>query len=71
MSVAGGGNATSVNHNNTLNNEYLYIVIALRRVTGSCLPSSISNKLIIIITIIDVSIYYIACITMGHEGNDN
>ena len=44
MSVAGGGNATSVNHNNTLNNEYLYIVIALRRVTGSCLPSSISNN---------------------------
>ena len=44
MSVAGGGNATSVNHNNTLNNEYLYIVIALRRVTDSCLPSSISNN---------------------------
>ena len=67
MSVAGGGNATSVNHNNTLNNEYLYIVIALRRVTGSCLPSSISNNN----NYNNVSIYYIACITMGHEGNHN
>ena len=30
MSVAGGGNTTSVNHNSTLNNEYLYILGTFR-----------------------------------------